>query len=366
MPRVDMNPSTFLPGGSKKTLIVLVIVGLVVLGGAGLGLKLKLDRSNATILTPEGAKSDRLSKKPAATSPTPSASPQTSPSSKPSLNPLPILKPTPKPLPLATLSPTPAATRAPVITPAPTPAPVPAPSAYPDGTNTGWQPTGVALTGSGGITINTAGTVIDSRNFTDLIQINANNVTIKRSKVSFTTQTYLIRVAAGVTGTIIQDVEINGGAGSYTGIIGENLTVRRVNISNVENGLILSLNSSIADSYIHNLFNTGAPHYDGVEINGGTGITINHNTIAIPNETGTVNANNYFGPVANIAITNNKLTGGTYTIYVDGQFSGGSVTGVSIMGNRIGGGQYGYALIRNATVSQSGNVDNATGNAITL
>lgn len=290
---------------------------------------------------------------PSTTSATPESTPTTTPETKPKATTTPALTPeTPTPTPIPT--------------PTQTPVPTPTPSAYPDATNTGWQPTGVTLTGSGGITVNTASTVIDGRNFTDLIQINANNVTLKRSKVSFTTQTYLIRVAAGVTGTIIEDVEINGGAGSYTGIIGENLTIRRVNIYNVENGLILSLNSNLSDSYIHNLSNIGSPHYDGVEINGGSGITINHNTISIPNETGTVNANNYFGPVSNIVISNNKLTGGTYTIYVDGQFSGGSITGVSITGNRIGGGQFGYALIRNASVTQSGNVDNTSGNPITL
>lgn len=239
-------------------------------------------------------------------------------------------------------------------------------STWPDASNTGYAPTAVTLTNSTGMVVSTPGAVIDSMNFTGQVYIAANNVTIKRSKIKFSTQSYLIRVASGVTGTIIQDVEVDGDVGSYTGIYGDGLTIKRVNIHNVENGMITSASTTISDSYIHDLLNSGSPHYDGVEINGGTNISIIHNTISIPNETGTVNANNYFGPVNNILIDNNKLLGGTYTIYVDGQFTGGPITNVTVTNNRIGGGVYGYGLVRNCTITQSGNVDNTTGAPVQL
>lgn len=239
-------------------------------------------------------------------------------------------------------------------------------STWPDASNTGYAPSAVTLTNSTGMVVSTPGAVIDSMNFTGQVYIAANNVTIKRSKIKFSTQSYLIRVASGVTGTIIQDVEIDGDVGSYTGIYGDGLTIKRVNIHNVENGMVTSASTTISDSYIHDLTNSGSPHYDGVEINGGTNISIIHNSISIPSETGTVNANNYFGPVNNILIDNNKLLGGTYTIYVDGQFTGGPITNVTVTNNRIGGGQYGYALVRNCTITQSGNVDNTTGAPVQL
>jgi hypothetical protein len=82
--------------------------------------------------------------------------------------------------------------------------------AKPIATNTGWQPTGVTLTPMvGNITITTDGTVIDSKDISGYIHIQANNVTIKRSRLKTTDYTP-IGVASGYTNITITDNEIDG------------------------------------------------------------------------------------------------------------------------------------------------------------
>ena len=99
----------------------------------------------------------------------------------------------------------------------------------------------------------------------------------------------------------------------------------------------------IQDNYIHDLKATQAPHYDGIQLDGGvSNVIIRHNTVINDyGQTSAVMIDNYFGPISNITVDNNLLVGGGYTIYVDGQFNGGSITGVSITNNHMGQGYLG-------------------------
>jgi hypothetical protein len=66
-------------------------------------------------------------------------------------------------------------------------------------------------------------------------------------------------------------------------------------------------------------------------------------------------------------VDNNRMSGGSDTVYSDGQFSGGPITGVRITNNRFGTHDWGYALIRNNRLAAShGNVDDFTGLPITI
>jgi hypothetical protein len=241
---------------------------------------------------------------------------------------------------------------------------------WPDASNTG-VPAGTNLTPSGSITITTAGAVVSGLDINGTVNINANNVTFERSRVrsgSFTA----VRIQSGRTGVIIQDVEVNGvGTGNEgdNGIAGEGATIRRVNVYNVENGITPQSSNSpmlIEDSYIHDLKASGAPHYDGIQIDGGlSNITIRHNTVSNPHgQTAALMIDNYFGTISNITVDNNRLLGGGYTVYSDGQFSGGSITGVRLTNNRLGRGAFGYASIVNNTPTWSGNVDDTTGQTV--
>jgi hypothetical protein len=242
---------------------------------------------------------------------------------------------------------------------------------WPDATNTG-VPAGTALTPSGSITITTAGAVVSGLDINGTVNINANNVTFQSSRVT-SNDFVVVRIQNGRTGVVIQDVEVNGvgtGNDGDNGIAGEGATIRRVNIYNVENGLTpMSSNSPmlLEDSYIHDLKSSGEPHYDGIQIDGGlANITIRHNTVSNPfGQTSAVMIDNWFGTIANVTVDNNRLMGGGYTVYSDGQFTGGSITGVSFTNNRLKKGQYGYSSINhNTNLTWSGNVDDVTGQPV--
>lgn len=237
---------------------------------------------------------------------------------------------------------------------------------WPGRTNTG-VPAGVALQKRGALLADVPGAVYDGLDISGAVLVTANDITISRSRIRDGSSFYLVAVAEGVTGTVLRDCEINGfGAGAgTTGVVGS-VTIERCNIYGVENGVIPRSGSIIRDSWIHCLSAPGVPHYDGVQMDGDQiNVQIRHNTIEVPEQTAAVMVNNFFGPITNVVVDGNRLTGGTYAVYSDGQFGGGSIEGVSVINNWFGKSQYGYITVNNNTLAAShGNVDEVTGRPI--
>jgi hypothetical protein len=234
---------------------------------------------------------------------------------------------------------------------------------WPDETNTG-VPADVTLTPSGDLVITKAGAVVSGLDILGTVQINAPNVTLKNCKVTAANWS-VVKIATGVTGTVVQNCEINGrgssGADGSCGINGEG-TFLNNNIYNVENGINVTGSSSIQGNYIHGLLAPGSPHYDGIQIDGGvSNVNINHNTII--NDHGQVSAvmiDNGFGAISNIVVENNRLIGGGFTVYSDGQFRDAVISGVAFINNRLRKGYWGYhSFVKNAPVWR-GNVDDRT------
>ncbi len=232
---------------------------------------------------------------------------------------------------------------------------------FPSASSTG-VPAGVVLRSSGSVTVSQAGTVIDGLDISGTVTINASNVTVRRSRITGSDFS-LVYVKDGVTGVVVEDVEINGrgvaGTSNSMGVYGP-ADVFRSNISGVENGVTPFSGSEVRGNYIHHLAAPGSPHYDGIQIDGGVSdVVVDGNTIDLAehDQTAAVMVDNYFGPIRNVAISNNFLSGAGYTVYCDGQFSGGSISGVSYVNNRILKGYWGVALIRNCAPSWSGNTD---------
>ncbi|NIX75681.1 right-handed parallel beta-helix repeat-containing protein [Microvirga terricola] len=238
------------------------------------------------------------------------------------------------------------------------------PSGFPDASNTG-VPAGVILTPSGGITVTKAGTVIEGLDIKGPVNIQAANVILKNCKI--TSSGYApVNIKSGLTGVVVQDCEINGTGsnndGSH-GIAGQG-TFLRNNIYNVENGINVQGNNTVIDgNYIHDLNASGAPHYDGVQIDGGvSNVTVTHNTV-INNQPGVsaVMVDNYFGAVSNIKIDSNYLAGGGFPLYSDGNFTGSAMTNVSFTNNHIVKGGWGYYYVRDSSPTISGNVESTDG-----
>jgi hypothetical protein len=160
---------------------------------------------------------------------------------------------------------------------------------FPDAASTG-VPAGTTLTKSGGLTITTAGAVIDGLDINGPVYINAPNVTIKNCRITSDDWT-AVWIKPGLTGTVVQDCDITNvgpGTSGANGIVGSG-TFLRNDISHVDNGFNVNGSSVIKDNYIHDMQASGTPHYDGIEINGGVShIDIQHNTII--NENGQTSA----------------------------------------------------------------------------
>jgi hypothetical protein len=144
--------------------------------------------------------------------------------------------------------------------------------------------------------------------------------------------------------------------------------VYRANIYGFENPLVPESGSVLQDNYVHNLGAPASPHYDGIQIDGGvSNVTIRHNTIVVDHgQTSAVMIDNYFGPISNIVVDDNRLAGGGFTVYSDDSFNSNPISGVQFTNNRMGRGAWGYALIGKAKPVDTGNVDDTTGVAIHL
>lgn len=227
---------------------------------------------------------------------------------------------------------------------------------YPSAANTGVPP-GMTLTATSARSINVAGTVIDGEIITGQtggstgygLLVNANNVTIKRTKIvtSFGTGTGVnasggIKIAPGVTGTVIQDVEIDGSNATHTCVFyeGNGITIQRMDCHNVCDGVFSwdGDNFSILDSYIHDL--SGLPsngHTDGFQTEGAQHGTIQHNTIDIARtDTGTISIWNSRRNSTDILVDNNLLSGAGAIFYAEDYNSDGVVGNVN-EANPVGG-----------------------------
>ena len=231
-------------------------------------------------------------------------------------------------------------------------------SSFPTAATTGY--TG-ALSASGALSISTPG-VYENLDITGDVNISVNGVTLRNCKIT-TNDNYCVRIQDGFTATV-EYCEINGlGTGNTTGIAG-NGTFRYNNIYNVENGIVITgTNAVVTRNYVHDLAALTDPHYDAVECNGGqNGATITYNTlICNQTQTSSININNFFSAIDGLTISNNYIKGGTYAVYVDAQFAGGTITNVVIVDNYVSKGTTGFFNFNLTSPTSSGNREAETG-----
>jgi hypothetical protein len=164
------------------------------------------------------------------------------------------------------------------------------PPASPGGLHVGVPP-GTALTPSGGMTISTAGAVINARDISGQVVVRAPNVTIRNSRIR---SNAMWAVDNNSTGLVIENSEIinrptSGQPNCHNGIGDSNFTVRQTEITGCENGMNISApgNVTFTDNYIHDLDRTGpsyvfgnSPHTDGIQVQeGASNFVIRHNWI---------------------------------------------------------------------------------------
>jgi hypothetical protein len=276
-----------------------------------------------------------------------------SPSASPTPSPSPTLSPSPSPSP----TPTPSSTGTP-----------PPSSDWPGADNTG-VPAGVTLAPSGGLTVTQAGTVIDGKDITGNVVIKAANVVNQNSRIKGS-GAYCVQTLSG--SVTIEDTEIIGGCENAIGF--DNWTARRVEVKGTYgDGVKLGNNVLLQDSWIHDLAPASGAHADGGQVQGGvTNTVIRHNVIDL-GSTPRANAALFMapdqGPSTNgpLIVEGNKLNGGNYILFcVDGNNGQYHIKNITISGNRFGNTfTYGRSRV-NEPVTQSGNVVDSTGAAMTL
>lgn len=229
--------------------------------------------------------------------------------------------------PPATPSPTTPPPSASPVTPPSGPTSCPLPK-YPDETCTGLLGVGIVIPTDpskpsplpkvSGMTIKTAGTVIEGKDIQGCVVVQAPNVTIRKSRINCTS---IYGVASyGDTdhgGLLIEDTDIFCHNTNTTGVSYIGATIRRVHIKGCENGLHIDRNVTLVDSFIHEIYEGDHGHGDGIQSPDGSNSVIDHNTIYSESTTSSININhNASGPTSsNITISNNLLAGGAYTMY---------------------------------------------------
>jgi hypothetical protein len=278
-----------------------------------------------------------------------------------------------------------AAPGSPGAAPAPTAAPPgAAPAGFPDAASTG-VPTGTALTAySGPSTISTPGTVIEGKSM-GCVRVTAPGVVIRRSKISCSGGSYAVLSGDGDymgAPLVIEDSEIDCGGGPGTAVGEANVTVRRVDISGCENGGDMNQNFVVEDSYIHDLYNGGSAHTDGLQfasghVEGGQVVPASLNVTIRRNTIFGMGADRSFGTSAiisnrggdrNVLIEGNLLAGGAVAIYCEQDAKGINYRVVNNAFSRRFGPNVGFYGVSTdcSDEEQSGNYYLETGQSLTL
>jgi hypothetical protein len=199
--------------------------------------------------------------------------------------------------------------------------PLPAPRAIDAGTGV---PAGTTLTPAGPQIITSSGAVVDGLDIHGRIEVRANKVTIRRTRVT-SSDYWPIRIFSGYVGTIIEDVEVVGvnsssNGGGQAGILGDNYTALRDNIHGTIDGLRVGANTVVQDSWVHDLVTESGSHSDAIQSQGGAHIRILGNDLAGPfraaNSSLLLAADSPGSDLSDVIVEGNVFSGGAYSVYV--------------------------------------------------
>jgi hypothetical protein len=222
----------------------------------------------------------------------------------------------------------------------------------------------------------TPGQVIQNVDIHGYVRITAKNVTISNAIVrggAAKCNAAVIDVEGG--SATIQDTEIaptNPNA-CLDGVWATDVTLLRMNIHGTVDGIKADDNTTVQDSWIHDLTpfasdpnqGGGPTHNDAIQTLGGTNILVKHNAMN-PGKDGNAayQVTQDFGKVGTITITGNFVDGGGCTLNLSSK-GGGPMGGVSVTSNRFGrGSEFNCPIListQTTLAANSGNVYDDTG-----
>ena len=220
----------------------------------------------------------------------------------------------------------------------------------PGASNTGPIPGRALTTVNGDQTYAKAGQVIQNVDIHGYVRITAKNVVIRNAIVRggpvHCNASAVIEVEFGASATI-EDTEIRPDHPSacLDGVWATAVTLTRVNIHGTVDGMKADDNTTVQDSWIHDLsaFSSdpnqggGPTHNDGIQTVGGHHIVLRHNTISVG-----ADANSAYqvtqdsGSVGDLRVESNFLDGGSCTLNFAHKGGPTPMTGISVLNNRFG------------------------------
>ncbi len=244
--------------------------------------------------------------------------------------------------------------------------PAAAQDARPAAYNTG-VPDGVRLRPSGPLRITTDGAVIDSVDVDGCVEIAADNVVIRNSRIrcSNPTSEPAVRVLPGASGLVMEDSEVDGLGRALIGVGYSGFTLVRVDIHGVNDGVRVASRTVVQDSWIHDLARQGEYHPDAIQSTSGSSITIRGNTLDAASDGDLNNAALMLGTetgnrvLDDVVIEDNYLNGGNYTVNVRHD---ANIEHVVLAHNVFGPDhRYGHVLAPPSLAVPATNADEATG-----
>ncbi|WP_432562138.1 hypothetical protein [Kineococcus sp. SYSU DK003] len=249
------------------------------------------------------------------------------------------------------------------------PAPLGIPAGWPDAGTTG-VPAGTVLAPAGDIEVTTPGTVLDGLDM-GCLTVRAAGVVVRNSRITCTDGRQVAVSVSGVKDFVMEDSEIDGGAGATETAIGwGGYTLRRVEVRGSQDGPRLGYDVKILDSWIHGLVRTEGIHTDALQSTSGERIIVRHNTLdpRTPGVDDFLNAAVQLGTetgtqrLRNALFENNYFSGGTYSVNVS--CTANVDASVVFRNNRFGHGSKYGAVIAPAGVKLSGNTYIDTGTSV--
>ena len=110
-----------------------------------------------------------------------------------------------------------------------------------------------------------------------------------------------------------------------------------MNIFGCVDGAKIAHNTTVVDSYIHDLGVGGDTHSDDLQCSGCGNVVVKHNTlIAAGAQTSVLQLGNEFVPINGVLFEDNVVAGGGFTIFGGDSDRFSNVTGIRIVNNRFG------------------------------
>lgn len=228
-------------------------------------------------------------------------------------------------------------------------------------------PAGSRLTVSRGLSITEPGTVIEGLDVRGCIDVLADDVTVRNTRVRCTDpdRVMVVRVGEGARRLVIESSELDGGGKVDIGIGWGDYTLRRVDVHGVVDGARFGHRVTVEESWIHDMARIGSLHPDALQTTSATDVVIrgnvldptrrgddggedlNNAALMLGSETGTQE-------VRDVLVEHNRLDGGNYSLNVRGDITAESLV---IRDNVFGdGARYGPVIGPSSVPLGDGNV----------